>query len=768
MAHSTESSEHGHGSAAIPVSIGAMLVTLGVVYGDIGTSPMYVTKALLAGQGGIMTVTEEFILGALSLVIWTVTLLTTVKYVLVSLKADNHGEGGIFALYSIVRKYGKWLIVPAMLGGAALLADGILTPAVTITTAIEGLRTIPAVHDIMGDNQMNVVVITLIIVCLLFAVQRVGTSKIGHAFGPVMTFWFLFLGGAGLIYVLGNPVVLLAFNPLRGISFLLSPNNHAGIMILGSCFLATTGAEALYSDMGHVGKANIYFSWPFVKLCLILNYLGQGAWIIANHGSGELAAITDLNPFFQMLPEESRVFAVILSTFAAIIASQALITGSYSIVSEAIRLDLMPHMKINYPSETRGQIYISLVNNIMWIGCMGVVLLFQSSEHMEAAYGLAITCTMLMTTLLLFTYLSRIRRKPAAAVVFLVFFGAIELMFFFSSLTKFFHGGYVTVLLATVLFLVMYIWRRGTAIERTQSVYLPVREYLDQLFDLSHDESYPLLADNLVFLTNDSSLDKLDRDILYSILDKRPKRARAYYFLNVQVTDEPYTHEYMVNTFDTDFVFKVQLRLGFRVNQRVNTYLYQIVEDLVEHNQLAPQNHRYSIYRKHSIVGDFRFCLIRKVLSPETDISGADARTIEAKYFIRRLCGTPMRWYGLENSSVIFEYVPLFAKAKRQHKLTRIPIDANAVLAAAPKKVVAKPAENSEDSDDEDIFSASMHNEREENASDAEKTLVGGDTASFKPLRIDEDDEDSEEEELEYAVKAAEAKIGEQGQDDDR
>jgi KUP system potassium uptake protein len=322
-----------------------------------------------------------------------------------------------------------------------------------------------------------------------------------------------------------------------------------------------------------------------------------------------------------------------------------------------------------------------------------------------------------------------------------------------------------------VLFLVMYIWRRGTAIERTQSVYLPVREYLDQLFDLSHDESYPLLADNLVFLTNDSSLDKLDRDILYSILDKRPKRARAYYFLNVQVTDEPYTHEYMVNTFDTDFVFKVQLRLGFRVNQRVNTYLYQIVEDLVEHNQLAPQNHKYSIYRKHSIVGDFRFCLIRKILSPETDISGADSRTIEAKYFIRRLCGTPMRWYGLENSSVIFEYVPLFAKAKRQHKLTRIPIDANAVLAAAPKKVVAKPAEGDEDSDDEDIFSASMHNEREENANDAEKTLVGGDTASFKPLRIDEedeDDEDSEEEELEYAVKAAETKIGEEDQGDDR
>ena len=756
----------------IPLSAGMVLVTLGVVYGDIGTSPMYTLKAIMTGNGGLGTMSEDVVLGALSLLIWTITLITTVKYVLVAMKADNHNEGGIFALYSLVKRCGKWLIIPAMVGGAALLADGILTPAVTVTTAIEGLRTIDFFYGIIGDNQAIVVGITLVILCILFAMQKAGTSTIGKAFGPVMTVWFLFLGITGLLNVGLDLNVFRALNPLRGIMFLFNHNlNAAGLMVLGNVFLCTTGAEALYSDMGHVGKANIYFSWPFVKLCLILNYLGQGAWIIANHGSGELAAITDLNPFFQMLPEEFRVFAVILSTFAAIIASQALITGSYSIVSEAIRLDLMPHMKINYPSETRGQIYIPLVNNIMWIGCMGVVLLFQSSKHMEAAYGLAITCTMLMTTLLLFSYLSRIRRKPAAAVVFLVFFGAIELVFFFSSLTKFFHGGYVTVLLATVLFLVMYIWRRGTAIERTQSVYLPVREYLDQLFDLSHDESYPLLADNLVFLTNDSSLDKLDRDILYSILDKRPKRARAYYFLNVQVTDEPYTHEYMVNTFDTDFVFKVQLRLGFRVNQRVNTYLYQIVEDLVEHNQLAPQNHKYSIYRKHSIVGDFRFCLIRKVLSPETDISGADSRTIEAKYFIRRLCGTPMRWYGLENSSVIFEYVPLFAKAKRQHKLTRIPIDANAVLAAAPKKVVAKPAEGDEDSDDEDIFSASMHNEREENASDAEKTLVGGDTASFKPLRIDEedeDDEDSEEEELEYAVKAAEEKIGEQDQGDNR
>ena len=388
---------------------------------------------------------------------------------------------------------------------------------------------------------------------------------------------------AGIPYIFANLGILRALNPLRGIMFLFNGNlNAAGIMVLGNVFLCTTGAEALYSDMGHVGKSNIYASWPFVKVCLILNYLGQGSWLIANRGSEQLAAINDLNPFFQMLPEQTRVFAVVLSTFAAIIASQALITGSFSIVSEAVRLDLMPHMRINYPSETKGQIYIPMVNNIMWVACIGVVLLFQSSAHMEAAYGLAITVTMLMTTILLFSYLSKIRHKKFLAIPFAIFFGAIEFMFFFSSLTKFFHGGYVTLLMASAIFAIMYVWRRGTAVERTQTVFLPVDKYLDQLFDLSHDESYPLLADNLVFLTNDSSLDKLDRDILYSILDKRPKRAKAYYFLNVQVTDEPFTHEFVVNSFDTDFLFKIQLRLGFKVNQRVNTYLYQIVGDLIQ------------------------------------------------------------------------------------------------------------------------------------------------------------------------------------------
>lgn len=675
MADSASPSASGRSASqhhGIPISIGAMLVTLGVVYGDIGTSPMYVTKALLAGQGGIMSVTEEFILGALSLVIWTVTLLTTVKYVLVSLRADNHGEGGIFALYSIVRRCARWLIIPAMLGGSALLADGVLTPAVTITTAVEGLRTIPELHAVIGDNQVKVVIITLVIVCLLFAVQRAGTSKIGRAFGPVMTFWFLFLGVTGFMHVIENPVVLAAFNPLRGIAFLLSPNNHAGIMILGSCFLATTGAEALYSDMGHVGRGNIYATWPFVKVCLILSYLGQGAWLLANAGNASLADVADLNPFFQMLPDMIRPFGVILSTCAAIIASQALITGAFSLVSEASRLDLMPHMQVFYPAETKGQLYIPMVNNVMWVGCIIVVLLFQSSAHMEAAYGLAITITMLCTTVLLFVYLHRIRHVRLFPWVFLAFFVALEGFFFVSSLTKFFHGGYFTILLALLIMSIMVSWYNGSAVERRQANLLPIRNYLEQLDRLRHDSTYDKLCDNLVYLTNNTRTDYLDRDILYSIFDKHPKRAAAYWFLNVEVTDEPRTFEYSVENFGTDYVFRVHLYLGYKVNQRVNAYLRQIVGDLSASGELPPQKSDYSVYNTPGPIGSFRFCMVYKTLAPESDVEASERSAIALKYAIRRHAGSPVQWYGLENSNVIYEYVPLFTKFKAVDHLTRV------------------------------------------------------------------------------------------------
>ena len=357
------------------------LVAIGIVYGDIGTSPLYVMKSILEGNGGITQINEPFIVGALSLIIWTITLLTTIKYVLIAMKADNHGEGGIFSLYSLVRSCGKWLIVPAMLGGAALLADGVLTPAVTVTSAVEGLRSIAMMDRLLGGRQTGVIIITLCIIASLFAVQHAGTSRIGKAFGPVMLVWFLFLGATGAMNIFSMPQVLRAFNPAHAVELLVSPYNKLGFMILGSVFLAATGAEALYSDMGHVGRESIYISWPLVKICLILNYLGQGAWLLSSRGDAALASLESLNPFFLMLPGALRPVAVILSALAAVIASQALITGSYTLVSEAIRLDLMPHLKVQYPAETKGQIYIDTVNKILWVGCTFIVLLFRSSAH---------------------------------------------------------------------------------------------------------------------------------------------------------------------------------------------------------------------------------------------------------------------------------------------------------------------------------------------------------------------------------------------------
>ena len=638
---------------------GLFLIAIGIVYGDIGTSPLYVMKSIMAGNGGIEKITEPFIIGSLSLVIWTVTLLTTIKYVLIAMKADNHGEGGIFSLYALVRQRGKWLIFPAMLGGAALLADGVLTPAVTVTTAVEGLRSIEVMNRFLGEGQWKVVVITLLIICALFAVQHAGTSKIGKAFGPAMFLWFSFLGIAGLVMLLQYPAVLKAFNPVYAIEVLFSSYNKAGLMILGSVFLATTGAEALYSDMGHVGRENVYFSWPFVKICLVLSYLGQGAWIISNMGNTALYGISDLNPFFQMLPEPLRPVAVLLSAMAAVIASQALITGSYTLVSEAIQLDLLPHLEIQYPSETKGQLFIPTVNQILWIGCSLVVVYFRSGHRIESAYGLAITLTMLMTTILLFAYLRHVKGKRYLSWIILGVFGCIEMVFFISSLGKFFHGGYFTAGLTLLILVLMIIWYRGTQMEEKFCTRLNMRDHIDTLVQLHNDESIPLMANNLVYLDSIPDAEYIERDVLYSILDKDPKRAKAYWFINVNILTNPYDMSYHVETYGTDCVFRVRLDLGFKCRQQINIYLRQIVADLQKSGELPPQNKKYSIYGQ-STVGNFKFCVLQKSVPTKTDLlSPLDEFVLKNKYAVRKMVGGRSKWFGLDTSTLMVEHVPL-------------------------------------------------------------------------------------------------------------
>jgi len=643
------------------------LVTIGIVYGDIGTSPLYVMKSIVAGNGGIGQVDEQFIIGALSLVIWTVTLLTTVKYILIALKADNHGEGGIFSLYALVKNHGKWLIGLAMLGGAALLADGVLTPAVTVTTAVEGLRSIEVMNRFLGEGQGKVVIITLIIICVLFSVQHSGTRKIGKAFGPCMLIWFSFLGLAGMMLIMQHPAVLKAFNPAYAVQVLLSPHNKAGLMILGSVFLATTGAEALYSDMGHVGRENIYISWPFVKACLVLNYLGQGAWVISNRNNEALYGIEDLNPFFEMLPEVIRPVAVILSTMAAVIASQALITGSYTLVSEAILLDLLPRLEIRYPSETKGQIYLGAVNNLLWAGCSFVVLYFRSGHKIEAAYGLAITVTMLLTTILLSVYLRKIKGRKVLSWIMLAGFGLIESVFFVSSLGKFLQGGYFTAILTVVILLLMIVWHRGTQIEQKYRTYLKISDHIPSLGMLRDDEDVYTLTQNLVYLDNSKDPEYIDRDILYSILDKDPKRAHAYWFVSVNVLDEPDAMNYQVETYGTDYIFRIRLNLGFKCSQRVNVYLRQIVDDLQKSGELPEQDKKYSIYGK-STVGSFKFCMIKKSVPTKSELSSADEMILNIKYAVRKIAGSRVKWYGLDNSSVIVESVPMIVTPGRAER----------------------------------------------------------------------------------------------------
>ena len=647
------------------ISAAMFLVTIGIVYGDIGTSPMYVMKSILEGNGGIANVDEDFIIGSLSLVIWTITLLTTIKHVLIALRADNHGEGGIFALYSLVKNCGKWLIIPSMIGGCTMLADGVLTPAVTVTTAVEGLRSIPIMDKFLGSGQAVVLVITITIISVLFFIQRSGTSMIGKMFGPVMMIWFLFLGATGIWLSAGDLGLLKALNPLYAIKVLFSPGNKAGIMILGSVFLCTTGAEALYTDMGHVGKENILISWPFVKICLILNYMGQCSWIIANKSNPELAAVHDLNPFYMMLPEGLRPVSVILSALAAIIASQALISGSYTLVHEAAVLDLMPHLNVHYPSDTKGQIYIPSINNTLWVLCIAVVLYFRSGSRMENAYGLAITISMLMMTILFTVYIGKLHHRVVGAVIFALVFGAIEGIFFISSLGKFAVGGYVAIIISAVILYIMICWYRGTQIERMQLVQLDMRDYLDSIKDLQNDETIPMLANNLVYLAKDDEFETIDRDILYSILDRDPKRAEAYWFISVNSTDNPYQAEYEVETFGTDFVYRINLKLGYKVKQRINLFLRQIVQDLKASGELPPQSKKHSIYGP-SDIGSFKFCMIRKMLPLEGDMASLDSILIRTKYAIRRIAGSPDRWFGLQTSSVIIEYVPMFLPRREQ------------------------------------------------------------------------------------------------------
>ena len=655
------------------MSAAGLLIAIGIVYGDIGTSPLYVMKSIVEGNGGIGNVNREFIIGSISLVLWTVTLLTTLQTVIIALKATNHGEGGIFALYTLVRKRAKWLVLPALIGGAAILADGTLTPAVTVTTAIEGLKGLNFGGNVPVSTQNMVIAITVVILLVLFSIQKMGTSIIGKAFGPIMFLWFNFLGVMGVMNMAGDWSILQAINPIYAIRLLVSPYNKAGLFILGSIFLATTGAEALYSDVGHVGKSNIIGSWPFVFVCLSLNYFGQGVWIL-NNPTYRPADGGVLNPFFEMIPANIRLFAIILATIAAVIASQALITGSFTLVAEASGLKFLPRMNINYPSNEKGQIYIPSINKGICVATIAIVLYFQTSAHMEAAYGLSITISMLMTTILLYEWLVMKKVNTVWNWIFLIFFGVLDIMFMISSLTKFTHGGYVSLFIAGAIGFVMYVWYYGNKVRdkrEARNAYVRLDEYTDMLTNLSHDENYPTYATNLVYMANVKYNKFIKREILYSILDKRPKRAKAYWFVTVNVTNEPFTAEYAVNTYGTKNVINIQLYLGFKKQTSVNVYIRQIVHDLIADGTIEAQPQEYTTTPGRD-VGDFAFVIVQDVISPQTQLVGYEKWLVEARVRLQNLSSNPASWFGLEYADTIIERIPLILGRPNPSYIKRI------------------------------------------------------------------------------------------------
>jgi KUP system potassium uptake protein len=636
-----------------PLTRAGLLITLGIIFGDIGTSPLYVMKAIV-GEGNLID--RETILGGVSLVFWTLTLQTTLKYVLLTLRADNRGEGGIFSLYTLVRRRRRWLLLPAILGGAAMLSDGMITPPISVCSAVEGLES--KIHG------FPTVLVSIIIISMLFFIQRFGTAAVGKSFGPFMFIWFSVLAILGLLNISHDVEVFAALSPHYGIHTLMT--HPKGIFILGAVFLCTTGAEALYADLGHCGRQNIQASWIFVKICLVLNYLGQAAWLLHHEGT-----TLDENPFYGMMPNWFLWPGVIIATMAAIIASQALISGSFTLVSEAVRLGLLPKLTVKFPTNLKGQIYIPAVNTFLWLGCIGVVLIFKNSTAMEAAYGLAIVLAMLCTTILLANWLVVKRVNSLIIWSMLMFYVVLEGIFFVANAAKFLEGGYVTVGMAGLLFGIMLLWVNAKRIRQSYSDELPIRDYLDQLIVLSNDESLPKYATNLVFLSSAKHHNKIEEKVLYSILQTQPKRADVYWFVHIETTDEPFTMEYDVNTIASDDVYKVNFKLGFRVQQRMNVFMKKVVEDLVENEELTVYS-RYHTQSSKYPTGDFRFVIIQEFLSNENELPWREQVILSVYLSVKKWVSSPKNWFGLDSDSVDLEEAPLVLQPVKEIGLKRI------------------------------------------------------------------------------------------------
>ncbi len=652
------------------LSFAGALVTLGIIFGDIGTSPLYVFQTLLV-EGG--KVNEGLVLGSISCIFWTLTLQTTFKYIFITLQADNHGEGGIFSLYALVRRYGKWLAIPAIIGAGTLLADGIITPPISVTSAIEGLNNVPALSDpklhpefLPGSTLIIGLVIGIIVA--LFFFQQFGTKVVGSAFGPIMLLWFIMIGTLGLLQISHNPAIFKALNPYYGYKLLMEHKN--GFWLLGAVFLCTTGAEALYSDLGHCGRKNIQVSWIFVKTTLILSYCGQGAWVLLQPKGTNF---TGVNPFYAIVPNPHlfMIPCVALATLATIIASQALISGSFTLISEAVSMNFWPKITIRYPSNIRGQIYIPSINWILCIGCILVTLYFQKSEHMTAAYGFSITIAMLMTTILMSYFMRYVKHWPVwLVVIILCVFLTVEFSFFITNAAKLLKRIFFVVFEIALIF-TMYIWFKARKINNRFLNFIDIKDKIPLLNALSADLSVSKYCTHLIYLTKANNARQIEEKVIYSILSRKPKRADTYWFIHIETTNEPYTMEYVVDQIEPGKIIRVEFRLGFRIQPRVNVLFRKVVEDMVARNEIDITSH-YESLRKFNITADFRFVIMEKFLSYNNSFSVTEGFILNSYFAIKKLAQSEAKAFGLDTSETNIEKIPLVVKPVGNIVLTRI------------------------------------------------------------------------------------------------
>lgn len=641
---------------ASPLSAAGVLISLGIIYGDIGTSPLYTLRFIV----GKHEITEELIFGGLSCVFWTLTLITTIKYVYLALSADNKGEGGIFALYALVRRYkANWVIYPAIIGCATLISDGFITPAISVTSAIEGLRAInPEI------STTTIITIVIIILVGLFLFQQFGSTVVGKIFGPIMLAWFSFIAIIGLLHLLENTDVLKAVNPVYAFNLLVK--YPGGFWILGAVFLCTTGAEAMYSDLGHCGKSNIRVSWGFVKVALLLSYFGQGAWLLNHQGQ----TLDGKLPFFEIIPESLLIFGILLATLATIIASQALISGTFTLVNEAMKLKLWPATRVRYPSQIKGQIYIPAINWILLVGCIMVVFIFEESARMEGAYGLAITFDMLMTTSLLIFYFSVSRKSTFRAAILGLIFFSIEGAFLVSNLSKFSHGGWFTFTIASVFFLMMFTFLRARRLRERHTEFVDLKHYVGMIQDLQADTSIPKEATNLVYLAMADSKRYIDSNIIYSIFKKRPKRADVYWFVHVDTVDNPFTSKYLVDTIIPKKCFFIRMKLGFKTDHRVNLLFSKIIHEMADSGEIDLTS-PYNSLHKYSMMADFKFIILHSWASSDSEISNFDRLIIQGYRLLKEYSLSTEELYGIEAANLEVEKVPIQVGPTAKVKIKR-------------------------------------------------------------------------------------------------